>query len=96
MAPGTPRFRGSERSVRPCTLLLLSLAAAISSLALISILKLCLNSAGIVLGNGKSSSCARSPVCGVIGFLILLMIGPSLRSTIYGDASALKGLSLGS
>ena len=83
--------------MRRCSLLL-PLAAAISSLALINILKLCLSSAGIVLGNGKSSSRVRSPVCGGTGFLILSMIGPSLKSMIYGDASALKGspFSLGS
>jgi len=98
MEPGTPRFLGSEGFVRCCSLLLLPLAAATSSLALINILKLCLNSAGIVLGNGKSSPRVRSAVCGGVGFLILSMIGPSLRSTVYGDASGLEGssLSLGS
>jgi len=92
MAPGTPRFPGSEGSMRRRSLLLLALATAISSLALINILKLCLNSAGIVLGSGKSSSCGRSTGGGA-GFLILSMIGPSLRSTTYGNVSALEGLS---
>lgn len=63
-----------------------------SSLVLINILKLCLNSAGIVLGSGKSPSCGCSTGGGA-GFLILSTIGPSLRSTIYGDVSALEGLS---
>jgi len=69
-----------------------------SSLALINILKLFLNSVGIVLGNGRSSSRDCSGVGGTIGFLILSMIEPSLRSTVYAEASALGGslFSLGS
>lgn len=92
MAPGTPRFPGSEGSMRRCSLLLLALPVVTSSLALNNILMLCLNSAGIVLGSGKSPSCGRSTGGGA-GFLILSTIGPSLRSTMYGDVSALEGLS---
>lgn len=61
-----------------------------SALALINILKLCLSSTGIVLGKGRSSSRARTDVCGGVGFLILSMIEPSLRSIIYGDTSVLE------
>lgn len=97
MAPGTTRFLG-EGSVRRCSLLLSPLPVVISSLALINILKLFLNSVGIVLGNGKSSSRGGSTVWGVGGFLILSMIESSLRSMTYVDASALEGspFSLGS
>jgi len=93
MAPGTIRFPGSEGSARRCSLLL-PLVVVMSSLALINILKLCLNSVGIVLGNGRRSSRARSTVSRGAGFLILSMIEPSLRSMIYGDASVLKGPSV--
>jgi NADH dehydrogenase [ubiquinone] 1 alpha subcomplex assembly factor 8 len=89
MAPGTTRFLG-EGSVLRSSLLLSPLAAAISSLALINILKLFLNSVGIVLGNGRSSS-RGSSVCGTVGFRILSMIELGLRSMTYVDASALEG-----
>ena len=96
MAPGTTRFLDSEGFVRCCSLLLSSLAAAISALALINILKLCLNSTGIVLGKGRSSSRVRSDVCGGTGFLILSVIEPRLRSMIYCDVSVLDGSSCSS
>ena len=89
MAPGTTRSL-DEGSVRR-SLLLSPRVAAISSLALINILKLFLSSVGIVFGNGKSSS---RDVCGAVGFLILSMIEPNLRSMIYCDVSALKRSSL--
>lgn len=60
-----------------------------SALVLINILKLFLNSIGIVLGMGRSSS--RPAACGGVGFLISSMIEPSLMSTTYGDLSVLKG-----
>lgn len=76
--------------MRRCSLLFSPLAVAISSLALINILKLFLSSVGTVLGSGRSSPRAGSAACGGVGFLILSMIEPNLRSMIYGDASVSK------